>query len=587
MLKTVYRIKNEVGLAVPSHFGMAEAFKWLLLARICVVFVVLLALLTRSFVSRVSTYELEVQLGLVLISASFFVTFVQSLFLEKISVNWLWVGFQIAVDSILIGVWISVGQRTISVFPLFYLIQILVVSLTFYQRGAWLSSLAAVVSLGVALWGRFWGESGMVVLWATYSGIFVVLGLIGGFLSEELRRTSENLKEKTAEVEKLTAFQERVISELPTGLLTVDHEMKVNFINPAAEHILGVLAREVVGNPLERVSHELLPFFSQIESQEIVEEEAIADSRETSISATGSEFHRSVFLKAKSETGGQARLQQTVEIGTGLSKRTLRGDVADIDVELGGGKFLQSQAQGGRVLLFQDVTKIIHLEDKLKQNEKLAAVGQLAAGIAHEIRNPLASMSASIEMLKTAKDWTEPENKKLMDITLKEIDRLNGLISEFLDFVKPEKFKVKEIDLEVMLNDIVTVAAETKGIKEVAQIKTKLKTCKALGNGEKLSQVAWNLILNAAQAIENTGFIEVGCEASTPQRVRWWVADTGLGMTEEVLAHIYEPFFTTKPKGTGLGLPTAYKIIEAHHGEIKVTSTLGKGTCFEIFLPRA
>ncbi len=587
MLSTVKKIKHQVGLTVPGYFGMGEAFNWMLLARISVLFVILFILLTRNVFAKTAMNELAFQQGLSLVCCSFAITFLQSSILNKIQINWGWVGFNIAFDAVLTGVWIALGQKAESVFPLFYLIQILIVSLTFYQRGAWISSFASVISFGIVTFWKLTGESGAFFLWGTYSTIFIILGLVGGFLSEELRRTSETLKKKTVEVEKLTAFQERIISEIPTGLLTVDHEMNLNFINPAAEHILGVLARDVIGKPLEQLSKELMPFFTQIESQEILEEEEVADSRETSVSATGSEFHRSVFLKAKSETGGQARLQQTVEIGVGTSKRTLRGDVAEIEVESGMGRLLQTEAKGGRVLLFQDVTKIVHLEDKLKQNEKLAAVGQLAAGIAHEIRNPLASMSASIELLKEAEEWTDPENKKLMEITLKEIDRLNGLISEFLDFVKPEKFKVKEMALEVLLGDIITVAAGTKEIKESAEIKTNLKSCKALANGEKLSQVIWNLLLNASQAMSKRGIIEVGCEAVSPQRVKWWVSDTGDGMTDEVLAHIYEPFFTTKAKGTGLGLPTAYKIIEAHHGEIKVTSVHGKGTCFEVFLPRA
>jgi signal transduction histidine kinase len=114
-----------------------------------------------------------------------------------------------------------------------------------------------------------------------------------------------------------------------------------------------------------------------------------------------------------------------------------------------------------------------------------------------------------------------------------------------------------------------------------------LSSVEALGNEEKLKQVIWNLLLNAVQALKGPGEIEVGCEKVNNQRVKFWIADTGMGMSEETQKHLYEPFFTTKEKGTGLGLPTAYKIIELHHGEIKVTSQQGKGTRFEIFLPSA
>lgn len=593
MLSTVKKIKKQVGLSVPPSVGMREALQWMLLARISVLFLVLFTALTKNVVIKSNLNDSSLREGLFLLCCSFLITFVQAVFLESLIINWGWVALQIVVDATLTSLWIFWGQSGDNVFPLFYLIQILIVSLTFYRRGAFFSTFMAVVSFGIVTFTKSQSEPGAFFLWSIYSAIFVLLGWVGGFLSEELKRTSEILRKKTAEVEKLTDLQERIISEIPTGLLTVDNEMNLNFINPAAEHILGVLARDSVGKPLSQVSADLMPFFIQIEAEEMPQEEDLGNgnelspARETSVSATGSEFHRSVFLKAKSEAGRQARLQQTVEVGKGLNKQTLRGDVAEIDIEAGIGRLLKTEAKGGRVLLFQDVTKIIHLEEKLKQHEKLAAVGQLAAGIAHEIRNPLASMSASIEMLNSSQEWTDPDNKKLMEITLKEIDRLNGLISEFLDFVKPETLKVVATSLDQILMEIITVANELREIKNVAKIQTKLTPCKALANSEKIKQVVWNLILNAAQAIPEQGIIELGCEPVSGQRVKWWVSDTGQGMTDEVLAHIYEPFFTTKAKGTGLGLPTAYKIIEAHHGEIRVSSNLGKGTCFEIFLPRA
>ncbi len=593
MLTTVKKIKQQVGLSVPPSVGMREALQWMLLARISVLFLVLFTVLTKNVVIKSTLNDSSLREGLFLLCCSFLITFVQAVFLEALIINWGWVVLQIVVDATLTSLWIFWGQSGDNVFPLFYLIQILIVSLTFYRRGALFSTFMAVVCFGIVSFSKSQSEPDAFFLWSIYSAIFVLLGWVGGFLSEELKRTSETLKKKTAEVEKLTHLQERIISEIPTGLLTVDNDMNLNFINPAAEHILGVLARDSVGKPLFQVSAELMPFFTQIDAEEMPQEEDLGNknepspARETSVSATGSEFHRSVFLKAKSEAGRQARLQQTVEVGKGLNKQTLRGDVAEIDIEAGMGRLLKTEATGGRVLLFQDVTKIIHLEEKLKQHEKLAAVGQLAAGIAHEIRNPLASMSASIEMLNSSQEWTDPDNKKLMEITLKEIDRLNGLISEFLDFVKPERLKLVAISLDEILIEIITVANGLREIKSVAKIQTKLTPCKALASSEKIKQVVWNLLLNAAQAIPEQGIIELGCEPVSGQRVKWWVSDTGQGMTDEVLAHIYEPFFTTKAKGTGLGLPTAYKIIEAHHGEIRVSSHLGKGTCFEIFLPRA
>jgi two-component system sensor histidine kinase PilS (NtrC family) len=240
-------------------------------------------------------------------------------------------------------------------------------------------------------------------------------------------------------------------------------------------------------------------------------------------------------------------------------------------------------------LLFQDVTKVRHLEERLKQNEKLAAVGQLAAGIAHEIRNPLASMSASIEMLKGALPPSSEfvENQRLMDIAIREIDRLNDLITEFLDFVKPEKFKLESIELGTLVEDVVKAVQSGKyATNPIEWVSSFSPGILVQAHREKMKQVVWNLVLNAVQAFQKPGKIEVGVAIVNDHWAKLYVKDDGQGMSEEVQAHLYEPFFTTKDKGTGLGLATVYKIVEGHYGEIRVQSRPGAGTLFEVFLPR-
>jgi len=227
-------------------------------------------------------------------------------------------------------------------------------------------------------------------------------------------------------------------------------------------------------------------------------------------------------------------------------------------------------------------------EQKLKQHEKLAAVGQLAAGIAHEIRNPLASVSASIEMLRQSPPETlaSPENKKLMEIAQKEMGRLNRLITEFLDFVKPETITPVPVDITAMMGEVVISAKQMKECRDRIVFHEENGEATALGHSGRIRQVLWNLIMNAVQAIPTQGLLRVGSR-TTGDTAIFWVEDNGVGMKPEVLQHLYEPFFTTKDRGTGLGLATAYKIVEAHRGEIKVTSTPGKGTRVEVHLPRA
>ncbi len=227
-------------------------------------------------------------------------------------------------------------------------------------------------------------------------------------------------------------------------------------------------------------------------------------------------------------------------------------------------------------------------EQKLKQHEKLAAVGQLAAGIAHEIRNPLASVSASIELLRGSPPETlaSPENRKLMEIAQKEMGRLNRLITEFLDFVKPEQISPVPIDLTSLLGEIVLASKVMKEAKDRIVFNEEYSEAIAAGHNGKIRQVVWNLVMNGIQAIPKEGLLKVGCQTQADKAV-FWVEDNGVGMKPEVLTHLYEPFFTTKDRGTGLGLATAYKIIEAHRGDIKVTSTEGRGTRVEVTLPRS
>lgn len=588
--REVKRFALLFGVGVPPSTGLKEALQWLMMARLGVLYVVLSVVVLQQ-IFRQATLGPALLLGYGLLALSFAFNLANALWLPRLRrTQWWLAGIHVLFDATVTSSWIYFSGTRESLFALLYLIQILFNALILYQKGALASSVVSCAMFGLVTWLS--ADPAGAVAWGAYSALFLTLGLIGGYLSEELLRTTESLKDKSRKIEKLVDLHERIIADLPTGLLTVDSEMKVNFINPAGAHILGRAAGEIVGKRLEEVEPGLLPFFSQIDAVEIAEdeEEAIAEPKaEGSSGGHVVEHHRLLFVKPKSEKG-TTRLQQTVEVGRGKQRRTLRGDVAELDPDAGLSRLLDSEATGGRVLLFQDVTKLVNLEEKLKQNEKLAAVGQLAAGIAHEIRNPLASMSASIEMLKGSlpANREHAENQKLMEIAIREIDRLNRLVSEFLDFVKPEKFRFESVDLGSMLAEIVLVLKGSRDFKDRVRIEETFATgVVALANGEKLKQVALNLLVNAVQAMPRPGKILVGCDVVSDQRVRFWVEDEGQGMSEEVLSHLYEPFFTTKDKGTGLGLATAYKIIEAHHGEIKVASTIGVGTRFEIYLQSA
>ena len=581
--------RSRFGLDSPLSTNLREGLQWLLMARLVVLGSILTVVLLQQIYDR-SLVHSPFSLALFMLVVGFVFNLVQSAWLKSLPQHWLVAAGNIVFDAALISAWLVYPSvQDGKLYALFYLVQILVVSLVFYQRGAFLASGLSIVSFGLVCLFRETTDGW--IIWSVYSVLFLLLGLVGGYLSEELMKTTRSLEEKSRAHALLRRFHEHIISFMPTGLITVDSEMKVSFINEAGEHILGINRENVMGLSLAEVEPGLTPFFTTIESEDIEDEEPGAEEdSETQLSATGTHLRRKFFTHPKSDDKGTIRLQQSVEIGSGAQIKILRGDVATLPHDEGEISQVEGSGGGARVLLFQDVTKLQHIEDKLRQNEKLAAVGQLAAGIAHEIRNPLAGISGSIEMLKTTdSDPRDPENQRLMDIAIREIDRLNGLISEFLDFVKPYQFKFEPVSLDELLDEIAGTLSHQEPFQtgRVAIRKELRAKTVAHANRKKLTQVIWNLGVNALQSMDKEGSLTFGCDRSNNQWVRFWVSDTGKGMSEEVQTHLYEPFFTTKEKGTGLGLATAYKIIEAHHGEIRVTSEVDKGTTFEILLPSA
>lgn len=238
------------------------------------------------------------------------------------------------------------------------------------------------------------------------------------------------------------------------------------------------------------------------------------------------------------------------------------------------------------IYLIRDVTEVRALENQLKQSEKLAAVGTLAAGIAHEIRNPLAGISGSIQML--SQDSSDPTQRKLMDIVLREIDRLNVLITEFLDYAKPEKAPDTVINLAQVLEEVVANTKRHPDVSENFKWTVELKPANILGFPEKLKQSFLNIIINAIQAMKNTNSPSLDIKLSSDDKYAiLQIKDSGSGMTEETKKKMFEPFHTTKPKGTGLGLAITHKLLETHRAEIEVKTALNIGTEFIIKIPLA
>jgi two-component system sensor histidine kinase PilS (NtrC family) len=262
----------------------------------------------------------------------------------------------------------------------------------------------------------------------------------------------------------------------------------------------------------------------------------------------------------------------------------------------------------GKILIFQDLTRFKEMEEQVRRAEKLAAIGQLAAGIAHEIRNPLASMSGSIQLLRKELKSSH-DSKRLMDIVLRETDRLNVLISEFLLFAQPSHKQRDSMDVKGLIEDTLDLFIHNPEWKKGITLRKSLETGVCLNaNPTQLQQIIWNLVVNAVEAMPEGGTLTITSrmvngfqdiwEKQSPERNQGGkmkstgtpyaeisIGDTGTGIHPADFNRIFDPFFTTKESGTGLGLAIVYRIVEDYQGNISVKSEPGKGTIFTVRLP--
>jgi two-component system sensor histidine kinase PilS (NtrC family) len=342
---------------------------------------------------------------------------------------------------------------------------------------------------------------------------------------------SSRLERKDIDLRDLTLFNKEVIENTPSGLFTTDLKGNILLFNKAAESITGIDRNTAIGKPIS----DIFPFIGQLQARKRLEETVEFDGKEKVIGLTLS------------------RMQDAK------------------------GKHI------GFIGIFQDLTELKKMAQEIKHKEKWATIGELSANIAHEIRNPLASLKSSIEMLK--ENTLTPEQKsKLMSIALSEMDRLNGIITDFLNYSRPPKLKVQSFDLHQTLNKTLDLL-KNRNAANVSIQKNFSGSLFIKADREKLEQVFWNLGVNALDAMPSGGELTV----TTNQKnglVEIIFKDTGIGIAPEAIDKVFYPFFTTKKNGTGLGLSIAYRIVEDHNGTMKVISAPGKGAQFDILIPR-
>jgi two-component system sensor histidine kinase PilS (NtrC family) len=567
-------MKTNLTLPIDTHQKMLNNVKGLMLGRL----IILTLLLTITFLFQVS----EKKYFFIPMTNSFYyfiglfylVTIVYALVLKKIKDLNQYAFFQIIIDHLFITVLIYFTGGKESFFPITYIFSIIGSSMIFYKRGALLSASLSSFLYGLLLllqlhhWINPLGQppiydaSQIFYVLIITMATFYIVALLSSTISEELKKKKKELIQKQVDYNQLETFNRNIIQSLDSGLLTIDLSGNINFLNRTGEKILG---RN--GEGLKDTSiYDLFPKINQVIEQV-----------EKKVSEPFSDYQRYETLLTNQDGG-------KIHLGFSISPLT--------------------DPQGsliGQTLIFQDITKFKEMEEQMKRVDKMAAVGLLAAGMAHEIRNPLASLSGSIQMLKTELTLDD-DQRHLMEITLRESERLNALITDFLLFAQPPQTHKTLYPLGRILDETLDLFLHSPSFHDGIRLlrPSDHEEIRASIDPDQMKQAFWNLLINAAQSMSNGGEIHVQLgkgnawgvttlPLSSQLRGKEWVkisiVDSGNGIAPEEKEKIFEPFFTTKDNGTGLGLSIVHKIIENHNGLIKVESELGGGSTFTIFLP--
>jgi two-component system sensor histidine kinase PilS (NtrC family) len=374
---------------------------------------------------------------------------------------------------------------------------------------------------------------------------FLVVGLLSARLAERQSRSDVRLQAATQSLANLRALHERIVQSIRSGVVTTDLQGTIYTFNSAAEEITGYPEADVRGQDASI-------FFGEIKG--------IIDDSMT-IRHAGEASPR---FEANCLTADGLRLR----LGFSISPL-----------------FAETGETTGTVITFQDLTHIRALEETSRRQDRLAAIGRMAASIAHEIRNPLAAMRGSIQMLRADMEG-ESSQTELMEIILRESDRLNRIISDFLSYARPRSIIQSKVDVGGLLKQTFTLLRHSAEMSESQVIQEEVPATPLLvdADSEQLQQVFWNLARNALQAMPDGGTLQASVEQQSPERLRIAFSDSGRGMSPEQVEHLFEPFSSTTG-GTGLGLSIVYQIIRDHGGTINVRSRLGQGTTIAIELP--
>jgi two-component system sensor histidine kinase PilS (NtrC family) len=464
--------------------------------------------------------------------------------------------WQVLFDILIVTAIVYVTGGVDSFLSPLYFLAIISGSIILGRRGGFYAASASSIAYGLIMDLDFYKmlpqeykviSSGTIYAWddllttiITNILAFFVIAYLTGYLSERTARVEKRLEERDINFKRLEALNNYIVENINSGILTLDRNNRITSFNKTAERLTGYFLRDVYYKDVNEVFPDLT----------------------ANLASLGSDSLPCRVEKVIRRVDG-------VELFVGFSISTPE----DVDAD--------------KIIIFQDLTHTREMEEQLKRGERLKSLGELAVGIAHEVRNPLASMSGSIQVLKEDLKPGDSESGKLMDIILRETERLNELITDFLLFARPAPSKREIVDLRTLLEDILGVFRNSPEANGIDISTGSVSTMLIEGDIRQLKQVFWNIFLNGAQSMPEGGRLEINSQLGSGHTAEITVSDNGKGINQEDMEKIFDPFFSMRESGTGLGLALVHRVIESHGGKVIVNSKRGKGTTFKIILPLA
>jgi len=467
---------------------------------------------------------------------------------------------QVVVDLLIITglVYLTGGTGSRTGFMLLYPISVLSGSILLYRgKGLLLAGLATLFYAGVLLAVRsgaippqgladvpFMLEKHLLYSVFVTGVACATVALIGSYLSESLRDVGEQLEEAAEQVADLQELNKVIVDSIHSGLITADSDGHILYVNNFGESILGVRTADIRERPLRAL--------------------------------LGSPLLEPLALQARASYEGLARFEVVYR----------RPDGTDLDLGVSVSPLATAEPGGGYLLVFQNLTEIKRLERQVRIKEKLAAVGEMAAQLAHEIRNPLGSISGSAQVLMGEANMSE-EQERLLAIITRESKRLSETLNHFLYQARPSLPPTGPVDIGRAVEEAVTLLRNGPEVREGQSVEFEADegphVC--LADPDQIKQVFWNLARNGLEAMPAGGVLQVRLSCRGDDLVLS-VRDQGRGMGRDEQQRVFEPFHSDTPMGTGLGLAIVYRIVREHRGDITVRSAPARGTEVEVRLPR-